>query len=145
MVQEGGTYRSELWPNPATGDVVDAEGWLVNLHVAREREHRAHPCEYVHPVFVLILGNPTMEQLWSTTNLRPTDGVEVEPLAPARVRRALGTLPSWYTAPDALAPAPVLVKVEVLTAESIQRLGRPELDDRTVLGQPRHRFVTRAA
>ncbi|MBW0255833.1 MULTISPECIES: hypothetical protein [unclassified Cellulomonas] len=141
-IAEGGTYRTEVWPDPGAHDTVDAEGWVVNLRVHRRPDRKTHPAEFVRPVTVLILGNPPMTDVWASTRLTPDDEVTVDLLGAGRVVRRYPPLPSELRVRlDSLAHDPVSVWVEALTVQARVRLGRPAPDPTTLLGQPRHRIT----
>jgi hypothetical protein len=137
-IREGGTYRVEIWPDPGIDNTVDAEGWVVNLHIKRAPGRRAHAYEFVRPVTVLVLGSPTMVDLWADSRLTREDQVTVDLLGVARVTRRFPPLPPDLVGGiDTLAYDPVWVCVKALTAHAKVRLGHPSLDSATVLGQRR--------
>ncbi|WP_147794707.1 hypothetical protein [Cellulomonas sp. Y8] len=146
-IREGGTYQMEVWPDPGDHDTVDAEGWVANLRVDRAPVRRRHLAEFVRPVTVLILGNPSMAELLESTRLTREDRVSVDSLGVARVVRRYPPLPTdLRCGVDALAEDPVWARVEALAVAARVRVGRPAPDPTRVLGQPWHRVPgTRSA
>lgn len=140
-IREGGTYRMEVWPDPGVDYTVDAEGWVANLHIDRAPARREHAHEFVRPVTVLVLGNPTMVDLWAGSRLTRDDEVTVDLLGVARVDRRYPPLPPDLACGiDTLAHDPVWVWVQALTVAARVRLGRPNLDLTRLLGQPHYQI-----